>query len=373
MAPPKKDKPSSLATFKITASATKGKAVATSTNYLKPEGYENLLVETLQAIEAQIPPLRLIGKSWANIAEEEEDKPVLLTPSQLQQIIAQKKQESLIIPSTKKKSQTPNYPKSQQINNIGPILPKAIDEDATKCAEKLFSKNWHFVPQNVLKDRRFYELILVYFGLVMFKHHLDDLKEDKTHSTVRIEKVLSLKDWGQPPYQTKKFSINYNPIGYSYWDYISAWENVLYIQNKNFSHTWLLFFNQSVKYYFPPWFLVWWVKFGPTEEMLPEKVKEGFLMFKSLFNNKAFGNLPILLQFFSKIGLPWVYLWKYQFSEKGTTVIPFLQRLGFVRWWNNCQHAKKAHKQQVLKWFEQNPHFHKQAIQKENQFLQDRT
>ncbi|KAI4313287.1 hypothetical protein L6164_026278 [Bauhinia variegata] len=85
------------------------------------------------------------------------------------------------------------------------------------------------------------------------------------------------------------------------------------------------------------------VKFGLTKEMLSEKVKEGFLTFKSLFNNEAFGNLPILLQFFSKIGVPSVYLWKYQFSEKGT-IFPFLQRLGFVRWWNNCQHAEKAHK-----------------------------
>ncbi|KAI4357145.1 hypothetical protein L6164_001112 [Bauhinia variegata] len=84
-------------------------------------------------------------------------------------------------------------------------------------------------------------------------------------------------------------------------------------------------------------------------------------MFKSLFNNEAFGNLLILLQFFSKIGLPWVYLWKHQFSPKGSMMVPFLQRLSMVRWWSNSQHTDKAHKEQVLKWFEKNPHFHKQA------------
>ena len=78
------------------------------------------------------------------------------------------------------------------------------------------------MPQNVLKDRRFYELILVDSKLVLIKHHPEEDNKDKTHSTCRIEKILYLKDWGQPSYEKKKFSINWNVVGYSYWDYIFA-------------------------------------------------------------------------------------------------------------------------------------------------------
>ena len=54
-------------------------------------------------------------------------------------------------------------------------------------------------------------------------------------------------------------------------------------------------------------------------------------------------------------------------------MVPFLQRLGMVRWWANCQHGPKAHKDQVLKWFEKNPHFHKQPKAGQSQFLQNKS
>ena len=52
--------------------------------------------------------------------------------------------------------------------------------------------------ENVLKDRKFYELILEKSKFVMIKHHLENPKQrlpkDKTHLTFRIEKILSLTD-----------------------------------------------------------------------------------------------------------------------------------------------------------------------------------
>ena len=68
-----------------------------------------------------------------------------------------------------------------------------------------------------------------------------------------------------------------------------------------------MFFNQSIKYYFLPWFIIWRIKFGLIPKIFPAEVKEGFEVFKSNFNSEAFGNLLILLQFYLKIGLPWVY------------------------------------------------------------------
>ena len=44
-----------------------------------------------------------------------------------------------------------------------------------------------------------------------------------------------------------------------------------------------------------------------------------------------------------------------------------------VRWWANCQHRSKAHKQQVMKWFENNSYFHKKAKVRQSQFLQNKS
>ena len=66
--------------------------------------------------------------------------------------------------------------------------------------------------ENFLKDKMFYELILVDSGSILIKYHPKDKKDksliDKTHSIFRIEKILSLRDRGQTPYEEKKFSIS---------------------------------------------------------------------------------------------------------------------------------------------------------------------
>ena len=68
------------------------------------------------------------------------------------------------------------------------------------------------MPENVLKDRRFYELILVDSRSVMIQHHpKDSLKgplvqgQNKTYSIFWIEKILSLKDWVKHFLKEKSF------------------------------------------------------------------------------------------------------------------------------------------------------------------------
>ena len=89
-------------------------------------------METLFAIESQIPYLQLTTKSWVNIVEEDEDdKPFTFTKSQMNKIIAKKQQEALIAakPSKKQKaSPTPNFPKMEQVVNLAPLLLKIWDD-----------------------------------------------------------------------------------------------------------------------------------------------------------------------------------------------------------------------------------------------------
>lgn len=50
---------------------------------------------------------------------------------------------------------------------------------------------------------------------------------------VKIGKVLTLSDWRINPSETKRFSHNLDSSEYAYWDYITAWTNLLFQQNKN--------------------------------------------------------------------------------------------------------------------------------------------
>ena len=102
----------------------------------------------------------------------------------------------------------------EQIVNLAPLFPELWDKNPWVIAKIMFSKNWHFLPENVTKDRKFYELILVDTASIMVKHHLKDPKNgppikdrDKTHSTFQIEKILSLRDWDMALFEKKKLFI----------------------------------------------------------------------------------------------------------------------------------------------------------------------
>ena len=58
-------------------------------------------------------------------------------------------------------------------------------------------------------------------GFVSIKYHPRDPKDgppikDKIHSTFFIKEIISLRDWGQAPYEKKRFSTSWNPIEYTY-------------------------------------------------------------------------------------------------------------------------------------------------------------
>ena len=76
------------------------------------------------------------------------------------------------------------------------------------------------MPDALNKTNQFYELILHDSKSVELKHNIDP-KDDTniTHSTWQIEKVLSLSDWKKNPFEIKKFSKPFDPMGYNYWDY----------------------------------------------------------------------------------------------------------------------------------------------------------
>ena len=97
--------------------------------------------------------------------------------------------------------------------------------------------------------------------------------------------------------QTKFFFVPFDPIGYTYWDYMDACTKVLWHQNNKFKHSWLIYFKTNKIYNFPNWFLQWWDFFGPIPEIFPEQVQQGYAQFNK-FHNSQESRISVNLKYF---------------------------------------------------------------------------
>ena len=189
------------------------------------------------------------------------------------------------------------------------------DKNPFKATAKAFPQGFHFRPTAINKTRKFYEFILVDIGSVSIKHFKDSNDPSlNTHSTIQVLKVMQPWHYGSTLNQPKKFSAPFDPAGYTYWDYIDVWTNVFWHQNNKFKHSWLIYFKNNTVYNFSNWFLQWWNFFGPTSQIYPEQVRQGFEQFNRMFNNQE-SRIPADLMYFSSFALSWIFSWQYRYGK----------------------------------------------------------
>ena len=67
------------------------------------------------------------------------------------------------------------------------------------------------------RTQKYYEFILIDSDSVSIKHYKDKSNPpNTTHSTFQILKVITPSEFGKNPNNIKKFSQNFDPIGYNY-------------------------------------------------------------------------------------------------------------------------------------------------------------
>jgi hypothetical protein len=89
----------------------------------------------------------------------------------------------------------------------------------------------------------------------------------------------------------------------------------------------------------PNWFFEWWIKFGPSLEILPKELLDLYnswcdnspLILKIASDNLITGQCPAL--FLIKFQIPWIWRWSLKIS-KDRFNIPILERNFFFKWWN---------------------------------------
>jgi hypothetical protein len=114
-------------------------------------------------------------------------------------------------------------------------------------------------------------------------------------------------------------------------------------------HSWLFYFNNSIKTSnLPNWFLQWWDYFGCIYEVIKPHllIEKGFIYFKQNFkpseNEKKF---PPILMLCSKFFVPWVCSWYFDYNYQHGYLI--LIRRYKVKWWDSLAAKSKSSKPAV--------------------------
>ncbi|KAG5571101.1 hypothetical protein H5410_060867, partial [Solanum commersonii] len=160
---------------------------------------------------------------------------------------------------------------TQKQNDIFASIAKE-DNDNIKSYEKYLINDLYF-PGKSYKTRSYYEIILISIGSVKFQYFLDYNTSENTYnfSKMIIKQIISVEDWGISTVKERQISLNIIAMSFTHWDYIQAFDKVLYYNNDRQKHTWFIkvcanIFAGSI----PNWFLNWWPYHGPTIKILPD-------------------------------------------------------------------------------------------------------
>ncbi|KAL2246250.1 UNVERIFIED_CONTAM: hypothetical protein Sindi_2893200 [Sesamum indicum] len=197
------------------------------------------------------------------------------------------------------------------------------------------------LPARTYKSRYFYEQILVQNGSCEISHFTSTNKEIYNFSKMIIKKVIPLEDWGISPMKDKEILINKSAVKYNYWDYCDAFMKVLDYENDKHKHSWFIkvcanVYNTDI----PHWFIHWFYYFGPTPNILPEKIK--------FFFDKWVDISPQLIKkqeaklfiegiascfFFIEFSIPWIWKWTPEIGQTEAG-IPCLYRISHIKFWD---------------------------------------
>ena len=194
---------------------------------------------------------------------------------------------------------------------------------------QLFADGFNWFTDNLLKNRKFYEFILVDSQSAEIFHTMS--KDDPTkiaYSKCKILKVLIQSDWKSPT-DLKPFSIPQTLPGYTYQDYKNAWIFTFYV--RPFSHSWFFYFDRHCNDNLPVWFYHWWFRFGATSDIFPQSALLAFDYYLQHSTDKAFTR-P--LRFHRDTGLAWIFCWIFETIKVLPNNYPLsLCRKYKIRWW----------------------------------------
>ncbi|KAG5594894.1 hypothetical protein H5410_036126 [Solanum commersonii] len=110
---------------------------------------------------------------------------------------------------------------------------------------KIFQRhllNGLYFPGELYKIRSYYETILKNTCNIEFQHFSGYNTSENIYnfSKMIIKQIISIEDWGISSMKERHISLNKIPTNFTYWDYINAFNKVLYYNNERHKHTWFI-------------------------------------------------------------------------------------------------------------------------------------
>ena len=196
---------------------------------------------------------------------------------------------------------------------------------------------WHFLPKHLEKNIKFYKSILIQEKSARIENIMNKRDPSKVlyHKFI-ITGFVSCKDLGRHPSLLKELTglktLSGLELHYSYYDYIDAFEKVLFYQNKNYDHSWFLMFDKKLNSLIPSWFLKWWEMFGSVPQNFPEPLQDALRFFDKRFQASGHNSqFPVILHMTIKYRIYWISMWSYTICNN------LLNREFFVKWWDSLK------------------------------------
>ena len=151
------------------------------------------------------------------------------------------KQPSFTLPPRTGRASYIKKPFVQHISFIEPHLAHITEPLA--LAMEVLPHEWHFLPKSPEKNIKFYKGILIKEKSTK----IEDIRDRNNPSKVLyhkfiIQSFVSCKDWGHPSSLRTLTVLKGSEPLYNYYDYMNAFEKVLFFQNENYDHSWFIQF-----------------------------------------------------------------------------------------------------------------------------------
>jgi len=237
-------------------------------------------------------------------------------------------QTSYAFPPKTGKASYIKKPFVQHISYIEPHLAHITDPLA--LALEILPHEWHFLPKSPEKSIKFYKGILTQEKSA----RIEDIRDRNNPSIVLFHKFIiqsfvSCKDWGHPSTLRKLTALKGSEPLYNYYDYMDAFEKILFFQNVTYDHSWFIQFDKNFKGQIPSWFLKWWEMFGSTPQNFPEPLQDALRYFSSRYQvDKHTSQFPAILHMTVKYKIHWISMWNYTINQN------LLDREFFTKWWD---------------------------------------
>ena len=260
-----------------------------------------------------------------------------------------KNPEMEITPKTPSQNFPVNFPykKAQWINksfsNVEMIIETGFNHpDPWQIIKESYPPNWFLEPKDLTKTQEYYANILEETGSVKIKHNFDRNGQTIMYSSIQVRRIIHPSDWSKSLYNPVPFkTLKHHYPTFSYFDYVKAWEKVFSIQNSNYTHSWLVYFDVNINTSkIPYWFINWWHHHGNSDQILSEETLLAYQTYKINYNpNQYEKQFPSLLFFCMNFFIPWVYQWYYEISTVPGTAIPAILKKHKIKWWTSFKNS----------------------------------